>query len=315
MKPVSPRVLRTLAAAVAVALLVPVAPAAGASDSAPPDRAASAVPAQAAPQQYEPDPNNFFTWYSPDSESDCGVSPWCEIEASQFFVPRTEPDWLYGIAFTSFTADGSLPIKRDSGVGIFLDVDRDGKSDYRSLAPAEYFAPNDLKSTTVERRSGNTWVDTGVASAWGIATGGWVVNMEWRRLGISGAAPQMVLCDSGLCDSSPGTFNDYINIKTFVDGPVPGKASALTVTYFPRKGGKVGAKVQWAYNGPGTPITRWYFRASGDNGRTWTGWKWTNGTATSVNITGLRKGKRGIFEIYAQNAVGNGPTTRLTLTP
>lgn len=292
---------RVLALLVGVVLVVPMAPA-----------SAEPVP-QVGASQFVPDPAAFFNWVSADSQTDCGASPWCEIESTQFYVPRSEPEWLYGIARTTFAADGRLPILRDSGVGMFLDVDRDGEDDYRSLAPAENFGPNDIKSTTVERRTKQGWANTGVVSTWGIGTYGWVVNLEWRRLRIAGAAMRMVLCDAGLCDASPENFTPYIKIKDLVDGTVPGKVSSVTVAYALPKGRPGTATVTWLYNPPAgsAPLRDYAYRYSLNKGKKWS--KWIAVSAPSALISGLKKGMSGFVEIKARNSIGFGPTVRTAL--
>lgn len=159
------------------------------------------------------DPNYWVFDNEYDSAVDSAAYP--ELGSSGMAVSKAAPDTLKVVGLGSPASDGS--VSRDGYVGVLLDSNGDGASDYGSVAPGVFMNIGTTYTTAVFQTSGSSTVNTGLTAKWLRTADGWVAGFPWRAMGISGARFVMGLKDSsGDVDFSPNSYGTFVALSGVV---------------------------------------------------------------------------------------------------
>lgn len=182
----------------------------------------------------------------------------------------------------------------------------------------------------------------GIAPAPTVARGNLQATVSWRAPAANGTAPiigyrvvaspggrSCTTAASGRCCTVTGLVNGRRYLFTVVAinrigaGPpsletaaVPATAAApvrsLAAT-FPAAQRTV---LTWAVPAAtgGLPVTRYQYRTSADNGRTWSRWV-SVGVVRSATLTGLAKGHAYLADVRAVTGFGGGAAARVAVRP
>lgn len=252
------------------------------------------------------DPNYWVFDDEYDSAVDSAAYP--ELGTSGMAVSKSAPDTLIVVGLGSPASDGS--VSRDGYVGVLLDTNGDGSTDYGSVAPGVFMNVGTTYTAPVFWTSGSTTVDTGLSARWVRTADGWIAGFPWKAMGISGARFVMGLKDSsGDVDFSPNSYGTYVALSGVVGVtptapvtpvPVPVPAGQRVVGSVPSS---VRAKRKKRVALPTTTDAGSRIR-------------WTSRTKATCKVSGGRlvlTGKKGKCRIAA-TATGNGQRLALNTT-
>lgn len=174
-------------------------------------------PGQVSTRSLVSDPDYWVFDEEYDSITDSFAYP--ELGSSAMAVSKAAPDRLSIVGLGSPYSDGTLT--QSGYLGVLLDTDGDGQSDYGTVTPTVYMGLSSAYSSNIYRLIGGTTFNTGLTATWVRTSGGWVVSLPWQTMGITGARYMMTLVDGyGDRDWSPNTYGTYAQLAGVV-GYVP----------------------------------------------------------------------------------------------